>query len=123
MKNVKLFCQMAMHIKTVKECNVEVGNIMGDDDGRSCCFIGNIFRSGIGNFNSIKAYHLSRNNSDAEWLTTFGVHPHHALLFPLIRTNDNKVTGEAYYKECIKFLKDNKVLSILRRMENQAKAA
>ena len=123
MKNVKLFCQMAMYIKTIKRCNVEVGNTTGDDDGLPCCFIGNIFRSRIGNFEAVQAYHLSRSSEDASWTKLFGAQPHHELLFPSVRAEGNIVTGKAYYKECVEFLQNNKVLSVLRRMENQAKAA
>jgi len=123
MKNVKLFCQMAMHIKTVKRCNVTVSGIFSDDDNAPCCFLGNIFRIGIGDFETYQAYHLSRSNHDEEWLRTFGAQPQHSLLFPEDRINEAHVTGTAYYNECVKFLSVNKVLSVLRRMENQAKAA
>ncbi len=125
MKNVKLFCQMAIHIKTVKKCNVSVSGIYYADkaDEYPCCFIGSIHRKGIGNFSEDEAYHLSRSNLDEQWKKTFGVQPHHELLFPEARLEMEIVAGMAYYEECVKFLKRHKVLPVLRRMENQAKAA
>lgn len=125
MKNVKLFCEMAMLIRKRRRCNVTVSNIFGSNDNVPCCFIGNIFRSGLGGFIETQAYHLSRSNEDSEWTELFGIQPHHGLLFPTkrIKGTADIVTGKTYYNECVKLLKQHKVLTVLRRMENQAKAA
>jgi len=125
MKNVKLFCEMAMLIRKKRRCDTTVSNIYGLDGKYPCCFIGNIFRSGLGGFTEDQAYRLSRSNFDEEWDTTFNMYPPHELLFPnkRIKGTVNCVTGLTYYKECVKILKEHKVLTVLRRMENQAKAA
>ncbi len=125
MKNVKLVCEMAMLIRKRKRCDTTVSGIYSDEAHYPCCFIGNIFRSGLGGFTEDQAYHLSRSNFDPEWDNFFDMKPPHELLFPnkRIKGTNDCVTGLTYYKECVKLLRNHKVLTVLRRMENQAKAA
>lgn len=124
MKNVKIFCQMAMHIKTVKTCDVTRAGI--PISGREIaegevCLIGNAFRAGLITDNTL-ARDLAMGRRDI-WLPFFGVEPPHELLFPPRPNAVDEVSGETYYNECVKFLKKYRCLSVLRRMENQAKAA
>ncbi len=123
MKNVKLFCQIAMHIKTVKRCNVSngcipvTGSYSSYEPDAELCLIGNAFKAKLITNNG-EARQLA-GHSRSMWMNVFGVMPQHSLLWPGIE----RPSGTAYYKECVKFLQTNKVLSVLRRMENQAKAA
>ena len=124
MRNVNLFCKIAMNIRD-KTCYAGCSGITGYDsdhtDERPVCLIGHAWRSGLlEGIDPWDAMDLAglRNN---RWHTIFEATPEHYMIFPKLPQSEVlNFPGEVYYDECVKFLKQHKCLSHLRRMENAA---
>ncbi len=124
MKNVKLFCQMAMHIKTVKECNSSLSGLFSSHVGYPVCLIGEAKRAKLLPKNE-RSFNLGLATCKEEpWAVLFNVIPPREVIFPE-RSSARVETfpGTVYYDVCVKFLRKHKCLQVLPRMENQAKAA
>jgi len=123
MKNVKLFCAMTMHIKTVEECCVFNGMAHSHNKLDHKCFIANY----QGEYPEIQL-EIRLNGSDgfADFFGITHIEGNNMMFCRDYRDTSESsgfVSGKDYYNQATALLRKKKCLNHLRRMENQAKAA